>query len=116
MRVVLGPPRRRTLSDVGQSVFEVRYHEQTWKDLLHQLLSVRWTLEELLHDANEELQLDLDVLIVDLLDHVIYLGLDEVEEGGDAAFRDLLHLHVTVALTNGSHRLSDKLHVNLKKT
>ena len=51
-----------------------------------------------------------------LLDHVIDLGLDEVEEGGDAAFYGLVHLHVTVASTNGSHRLSDKVHVDLKKT
>ena len=51
-----------------------------------------------------------------LLHHVIDLGLDEVEEGGDAAFYGLVHLHGTVASTNGSHRLSDKVHVDLKKT
>ena len=147
------------------------WSEISWTDLLHQLLSVRGSLEELLDDADEVLQLDLDVLIVEvvhawrqqsvrvvnhlrllpdepdhtcpgfkfvqgvqiflfvrtlpgevlddnhgLLDHVIDLGLDEVKEGGGAAFYGLVYLHVTVASTNGSHRLSAKLHVNLKKT
>ena len=46
-----------------------------------------------------------------LLHDVVDLGLDEVEQRADAAFRRLLHLDGTTS--DGAHRLAHKVHVNL---
>ena len=47
-----------------------------------------------------------------LLHDVVDLGLDEVEQRADAAFRRLLHLYG--AASDGAHGLAHKVHVNLR--
>ena len=47
-----------------------------------------------------------------LLHDVVDLGLNEVEQRADAAFRRLLHLDG--AASDGAHRLAHKVHVNLR--